>query len=151
MFILVFVVSFGAKKGTLASYATYWYTSFYENFLTRAQNLKKNLTLKELSKSNRYRFQFTVITTRTTIYLLFVFWCFFFTFGEFLLLLTFNFNNLNDLIPSGFFNFIKTHVVFLLDNSTASLNNTIFFYILFFTSCSFIFLLNLRYTMNVAY
>jgi len=151
MFILVFVVSFGAKKGTLLSYSTYWYTNFYQNFFAFTHNLGPNLTLKALVKSNRYRFQFTVITARTTIYLLFTFWCFFFFFGEFLLLLTFNFNNLNDLIPSGFFNFIKTHVIFLLDNGTASLNNTIFFYILFFTSCSFIFLLNLKYTMNASY
>ena len=151
MFILVFVVSFGAKKGTLLSYSTYWYTSFYQIFSAFTHKLGPNLTLKALTKSNRYRFQFTVITARTTIYLLFTFWCFFFFFGEFLLLLTFNFNNLNDLIPSGFFNFIKTHVIFLLDNGTASLNNTIFFYILFFTTCSFIFLLNLKYTMNASY
>ena len=95
-----------------------------------------------------HRFQFTIITSRTTIYLLFSFWCFFFFFGEILLLLTFNYNNLTDLIPSNFFMFTKSHVIFLMDNGNAYLNDVIFFYILFFTTCSLLFLLNLRYSFN---
>jgi len=45
----------------------------------------------------------------------------------------------------------KSHVVFLLDNSNAFLNEVIFFYIIFFTTCSLLFLLNLRYSFNDNY
>jgi hypothetical protein len=45
----------------------------------------------------------------------------------------------------------KTHTVFLMDNSNDFLNQTIFFYILFFTLSSFLFLFNLRYMSNYKY
>ena len=155
MLILVFVVSFGPKKGTILTYSSYWYANFYSNlqlFLSsrfEVSNISKNkTTVKHLM---RHRFQFTVITARPTIYLLFSFWCFFFFFGELLLLLTFNYNNLTDLIPSSYFNIIKTHVIFLTDNGSSYLNNIIFFYILFFTTCSLIFLFNLKYSFNYSF
>jgi len=44
--------------------------------------------------------------------------------------------------------FTKSHVIFLMDNGNAYLNDVIFFYILFFTTCSLLFLLNLRYSFN---
>lgn len=99
----------------------------------------------------KHRFQFTSITSRTTIYLLFSFWCFFFFFGEILLLLTFNYNTLTDLIPSNFFMSTKSHVIFLLQNGSTYLNEVIFFYILFFTTCALLFLLNLRYSFNYTF
>merc|ERR1711884_456123 len=68
-----------------------------------------------------------------------------------LLLITFNFNTLNDLIPSSFFTTLKTHVIFLLDNSITNLNSSIMFFILFFTTTALIFLLNLRYSFNYFY
>jgi hypothetical protein len=148
MLILVFVVSFGAKKGTILTYATYWYANFYNNFQMLTSTLNKQSSQTSLKNLLTHRFQFTIITSRTTIYLLFSFWCFFFFFGEILLLLTFNYNNLTDLIPSNFFMFTKSHVIFLMDNGNAYLNDVIFFYILFFTSCSLLFLLNLRYSFN---
>lgn len=151
MFILVFVVSFGAKKGTLASYATYWHNFFYQTFYMFVNSYNSKTFWLDFYKDVSYRFQFTVVTARPTIYLLFLFWCFFFFTGEFLLLLIFNYNTLNDLIPSGFFMFIKTHVIFLLENSNAYLNDIIFFYILFFTTCSFIFLITLKYSFNYHY
>jgi hypothetical protein len=148
MLILVFVVSFGAKKGTILTYASYWYSNFYNNFQLLTTSLNNKMSPTTLKLLLLHRFQFTIITSRTTIYLLFSFWCFFFFFGEILLLLTFNYNNLTDLIPSNFFMFTKSHVIFLLDNGNAYLNDVIFFYILFFTTCSFLFLLNLRYSFN---
>jgi len=148
MLILVFVVSFGAKKGTILTYASYWYANFYNNFQMLTTTLNRNSSQTTLKSILTHRFQFTIITSRTTIYLLFSFWCFFFFFGEILLLLTFNYNNLTDLIPSNFFMFTKSHVIFLMDNGSAYLNDVIFFYILFFTTCSLLFLLNLRYTFN---
>jgi hypothetical protein len=162
MFILVFVVSFGPKKGTIIVYSDSWYLGFYQTFMTYPTYLKKILTSTDWSNFgvisvrtlNHFllaRFQFTLLTSRSTIYLLFFFWCFFFFFGEILLLTTFNFNTLNDLIPSSFFLLFKTHTVFLMDNSNDYLNQIIFFYITFFTLSSFLFLLNLRYTSNYKY
>jgi NADH:ubiquinone oxidoreductase subunit 5 (subunit L)/multisubunit Na+/H+ antiporter MnhA subunit len=148
MLILVFVVSFGAKKGTILTYANYWYSNFYNNFQLLSTTLNNKNSQTNLKHLLKHRFQFTIITSRTTIYLLFSFWCFFFFFGEILLLLTFNYNNLTDLIPSNFFMFTKSHVIFLMDNGNAYLNDVIFFYILFFTTCSLLFLLNLRYSFN---
>jgi hypothetical protein len=58
------------------------------------------------------RFQFTSVTSRSTTYVLFLFWCFFFFFGEFLLLMMFNFNTISDLIPSHFFIATKSHMIF---------------------------------------
>ena len=148
MLILVFVVSFGAKKGTILTYSSYWYSNFYHNFQMLSSMLNDKNTKSNLKWLLIHRFQFTMITSRTTIYLLFSFWCFFFFFGEILILLTFNFNTLTDLIPSNFFMFTKSHVIFLMDNGNAYLNDVIFFYILFFTTCSLLFLLNLRYSFN---
>lgn len=147
MFILVFVVFFGPKKGTLVTYFSTWTTTYIQMYRLLAREVSHNNTpLYHRLKSWSYRFQYTVITSRTTIYLLFTFWIFFFFFGESLLLILFNYNTLTDLIPSSFFFHFKTHIVFMLDNSSNLLNDTIFFYILFFTFCSFSFLLNLRYT-----
>ena len=148
MLILVFVVSFGTKKGTILTYASYWYSNFYSNFQMFSSMLNTTASTTTLKQLLTHRFQFTMITSRTTIYLLFSFWCFFFFFGEILLLLTFNYNTLTDLIPSNFFMFTKSHVIFLMDNGNAYLNDIIFFYILFFTTCSLLFLLNLRYSFN---
>ena len=142
MLILVFVVSFGPKKGTVLTYAGFWNYPFYE-YLTNAFLANKAVLLS--------RFQFTVITARPTVYILILFWCFFFFFGEFLLLITFNYNTLTELIPSSFFTTTKSHVIFLLDNSNTYLGDTIFFFIIFFTTSALLFLLNLRYTFGYSY
>ena len=149
MFILVFVVSFGPKKSTLTVYSDIWHTDFYKTFQVLAQQSQSSV--KNLSSLFLYRFQFTVVTSRSTIYLLFFFWCFFFFFGEILLLILFNFNTLSDLIPSSFFFFFKSHVIFLLDNGNMFLNDIIFFFILFFTTSAFLFLLNLRVNFSNHY
>lgn len=148
MLILVFVVSFGPKKGTILSYSSYWYANFYNNFQLLTNTISPTTLHPTLKFYMQHRFQFTAVTSRTTIYLLFSFWCFFFFFGEILLLLTFNFNTLVDLIPSNFFMSTKSHVIFLLDNGSTYLNEIIFFYILFFTLCALLFLLNLRHSFN---
>jgi hypothetical protein len=147
MLILIFVVFFGPKKGVLASYLTYWLTNFRSNFKTLVNMTDGSLNFNKIVVDSFYNFQFTVITSRTTIYVLFTFWCFFFFFGEFLLLALFNFNTISDLITSNYFTFFKTHTVFMLDNSNNYLNEVIFFYILFFTTSAILFLLNLKYTL----
>ena len=148
MLILVFVVSFGPKKGTLLSYATYWYTNSYLNFWLLLNTVTSATSLKEVLTFMRSDFQFTIITSRITTYVLFLFWCFFYFFGESLLLMTFNFNNLNDLIPSSFFTHLKTHMIFLTSNSNSYLTTTIMYYIVFFTASAILFLLNLKYSFN---
>lgn len=152
MFILIFVVFFGTKKGTIGTYSWTWSPLFSESWalITRQAYLKTSQASHEL-RLYAYRFQHTALTSRLTISILFVFWCFFFFFGESLLLLTFNYNTLTDLIPSGFFLFSKAHIIFMTDSSNALLGDTIFFFILFFTTSSFAFLFNLRYTTSYNY
>ena len=152
MFILVFVVSFGTKKGTLATYSSAWspvYSS--SNFAIFRYLSSGKVDIKSFIKLQTYRFQHTALTSRPTVYVLVAFWCFFFFFGESLLLLTFNYNTLVDLIPSGFFVFTKSHAVFMTHSSNALLGDTIFFFILFFTTTAGAFLLNLKYTYTYSY
>jgi hypothetical protein len=114
----------------------------------------KNFDVRNFSNLNNYlmyRFQFTIVTCRTTIYLLFTFWLFFFFFGETLLLILFNFCTVTDSIYANCFVSFKTHVIFSLSISSSFLSNNVMFYIIFFTSSAFIFLLNMRYTFNYLY
>jgi hypothetical protein len=153
MFILIFIVSFGTKKGVLASYSGSWYP-IYRISLQQLLNfsVKEGLLGAKLNPSlYLYRFQHTNLTSRFTIYVLASFWCFFFFFGESLLLLTFNFNTLTDLIPSGFFVFTKSHVIFNTFSSSAFVGDAIFFFIVFFTASAVAFLLNLRYSFSYSY
>jgi len=153
MFILTFVVIFGPKKGVFTTYLSFWNFKYF-NFNQLFINFNKkysNFNLNNFNNYLLYRFQFTIVTCRTTIYLLFSFLLFFFFFGESLLVILFNFSTLTDSVPSSYFMFFKNHVIFDLNVSSLSLSNTVMFYILFFTSCSFIFLLNLRYTFNYFY
>ena len=99
----------------------------------------------------RFRFQFSLFTSRPTIYVLFIFWLFFLFCGELLLLVTFNYQTPTDLIPSTFFLLFKQHIPFLLDNTNQYLNNVIFFYITFFSLAAVLFLVNLRYTSLTTY
>jgi hypothetical protein len=97
------------------------------------------------------QFQFTSITSRSTSYFLFSFWIFFFFFGEQLFLVLFNYSTLVDSIISSSFFTIKQHVTFLLITSPSKLVTHINFYILFLTTCSFLFLFNLNYATQYAY
>lgn len=152
MFILVFVVSFGTKKGTLPTYSSLW-TSLYSQSFALFVNAKdlRSPNLSFFYKYNFYRFQHTALTSRLTVYILALFWCFFFFFGESLLLITFNYNTLADLIPSGFFVFIKSHAIFMTDSGNAFLGDAIFFFILFFSTSAASFLFNLKYTYAYSY
>jgi hypothetical protein len=98
MLILIFVVSFGPKKGTTLTYFFFWSVLFY-------QHIKHFKTY--FNGTQLVRFQYSIVTSRPTIYLLFLFWCFFTFSGELLLLIIFNYNNLSDLTPSTFFSINK--------------------------------------------
>lgn len=158
MFKLVFLVCFGTKKGTLPSYSSAWYTLYSRSIqlLNRLRSAKpESYSTWEyadfLRKGVVYRFQYTNLTSRFTVYILALFWCFFFFFGEALILITFNYNTLVDLIPSGFFNLTKSHVIFGTYSSNALISDIVFFYIVFFTTAAAAFLLNLRYTFTYSY
>lgn len=152
MFILTFVVIFGPKKGILTTYASFWNFKyfFYNQILINFIN-KKTFNHDFLNFYLLYRFQYTIVTCRTTIYLLFSFWLFFFFFGESLLMILFNFSTITDSVYSDYFFLFKHHTIFSLTTLSSFLSDTIMFYIIFFTTCSFIFLLNLRYTFNYFY
>jgi hypothetical protein len=150
MFTVTFIVSFGPKKGNLSAYAGYWYANFTNHLYSSLLFFKTNSSLPTLNWSMLHRFQFTIITSRSTTYFLFSFWCFFFFFGEILLLLMFNFSTLSDLIPSHFFISTKSHMIFWMDNSSTRLGEVIMFYIIFLTLCAFRFLTqtDLNFTYN---
>ena len=148
MFILIFIVAFGTKKGALAAYSPQW-----SSYLRRAFQGGVNLTQIAQSTTSFLvlRIQHTALTSRATSYTLFTFWVFFFFFGESLLLVLFNYNSLTDVIPSSFFVFIKAHLPFMLDNSNSFLGETVFFFISFFTPAAFLFLFSLKYSFNYSY
>ena len=143
---------FGPKKGVLTTYAGFWNFKYYEmsqiivNFLNF--DLRKAQTLNHYLL---YRFQFTIITCRTTVYILFSFWLFFFFFGESLLLVLFNFASVTDSVYGNYFFTFKNHNIFSINSFSGELASAISFYIAFFAACAFIFLINLRYTFNYFY
>lgn len=155
MFVLIFEVPFGTKRGTIASYCTAWYP-FYATSVLILMNRFFNLPVQTKGYYKDplfllYRFQHTALTSRLTIYILALFWCFFFFFGESLMLITFNYSTLIDLIPSSSFTTIKSHILFYTYSSNASLGNLITFFIIFFTISAVVFLINIRFPFSYTY
>ena len=152
MFILVFLVFFSTKKGTLLSYRVTWLPFFLQTFQALRITTFRPFSLFNLFIYNAtYRFQHTALTSRSTIYLLVLFWCFFFFFGESLLLVVLNYNTLTDLIPSGFFIFTKAHLLFMTLSFNSFISDMLFYFILFFALTAIMFLINLRYTSSYNY
>ncbi len=147
MFILNFIVMFGVKKGSIIVYRASWASLLSHQVFAVFYNFNK-YSFKELSRLYLYRFHYTAITSRTTSYFLFLFWLFFFFFGESLLLILFNYMTPVDSIMSHSFFMIKQHVIFLTDSISTKLTNTINFYIYFLTTCSFLYLINLNFSLN---
>jgi hypothetical protein len=125
----------------------FWST---EEFVkSRAYNYETQVwMLTEALRGYAYKYHFTAITSRSTSYLLFIFWIFFFFFGEFLLLLVFNYVSLFDSITSHSFFLIKQHIIFLTDSLSLKLSNSINFYIYFLTTSSILYLINLNFILN---
>lgn len=147
MFILIFIVAFGPKKGTLNTYNSFWNINFNVNNKILINFFNNTFNGIKLFNNNLiYRYQYTIITCRTTIYLLFFFWLFFFFFGETLLMILFNYSTVTDSIMGNYFFTFKNFTIFNLYTNTNYLSNVVMFYILFFTTASFIFLLNFKYT-----
>ena len=138
MFILVFTVMFGPKKGFKGIYLSLWILNNTYSNLSTLNTKNKNFLLW-------YRFQFTIITSRLTVYLLFFFWLFFFFFGELLLLLILNYSVLIDSITSTSFFNIKQHIIFYSFLNSNYLFIQINFYIIILTSLAFFYLINLTF------
>lgn len=151
MFVIVFIAVYGPKRGVLVTYESFWSFSYYLWNHQILNALKDKNTYLLINNYLFYRFQFTILTCRTTVYILFAFWLFFFFFGESLLLLVFNYSTLSDTINANYFFSIKNHTIFFLEGSSAFLNNTIMFYITFFSINALLFLINLRYSFNYNY
>lgn len=152
MFTLVFIVMFGPKKGVLTTYAGFWNFKYHDMCQILTNFLNTDLSsARALNAYLIYRFQFTIITCRTTVYILFSFWLFFFFFGESLLLILFNFTSATDAIYGNYFFTFKSHNIFSVTTFSAKLASAISFYIAFFAACAFIFLMNMRYTFNYFY
>lgn len=150
MFILSFVVIFGPKKSTPITYSTFWNFKINEQIFSILIN-KSYLSLTKILNTLTYRFQFTVVTARSTIYVLFAFWLFFFFFGETLLLIIFNYSTISDSLFSNYFTNVSFYTVFTLNTFSNFLLNNVMFFITLFTLLAFLFLLNLRYTFNYKY
>ena len=148
MFMLVFLVMFGPKKGSIIAYRSGWGSSFQYQLSMLSAHLYGR---SKLVAASVYRFQFTTITSRSTSYFLFSFWCFFFFFGEILLMITFNFSTPVDTIASSSFFTIKQHTIFYLDSLSTKLLGHINSYIYFLTTSAFMYLINLNYSYNYNY
>jgi hypothetical protein len=151
MFLLIFIVLYGSKKGTLVAYQTFWNYQFYYNLQSLIKHFNGAFNFRTFNVSNLYRYQLTILTSRMTVYVLLSFWIFFFFFGEMMLLIFFNYSSLTDVISSDFFFLFKSHTIFALSSFSYKLYITLNFYMLFFISCAFLFLLNLKYTSNYKY
>jgi hypothetical protein len=150
MFVLVFLVMFGPKKGSIVAYASAWDFNFTKHSQAITQYLN-SFTSNQLTHSLKYRFHFTTVTSRSTSYFLFSFWLFFFFYGETLLLVVFNYSTPIDTITSSSFFTIKQHIIFFLTTTSSQLTSHINFYIYFLTSCAFMYLMNLNYSYNYNY
>ena len=142
---LVYLAMFGVKKGSIVAYDSAWNFSFME--FNKATIFAQSKYLSLLG----YRFQQTVVTSRSTSYFLIVFWLFFFFYGETLLLILFNYSTPIDTISSSSFFILKQHVIFFLKTTPNKLVSFVNFYILVLTSSSFMYLTNLNYTYNYNY
>jgi hypothetical protein len=141
MLMLVFLVYFGPKKGSIVAYRSGWFNNLDIAIKMPSSNWAEIL----------YKFHFTTITSRTTSYFLLSFWIFFFFFGETLLLVTFNFSTTVDTITSSSFFIIKQHPFTYMSTFSATLMYHITFYIVFLTTSAILYLVNLNYSYNYNY
>ena len=151
MFILIFVVIFGPKKGVLTTYYTFWNLKLILNNKITINFLNKKNSFNIINFYSYVYYQFTIITSRTTTLILFFFWCFFFFFGEVLYSILFNFSTINDSIQSSIFFTLKSHTIFFLFNYSNYLSHIILFFIFFFTLNAFLFILNFKIYFNYFY
>jgi hypothetical protein len=140
MFILVFIVMFGPKKGFIGVYSSAWTVNSLFQLLTHYKS-----TVFSSRNFIPHYLQFTIITSRLTTYILFTFWLFFFFFGEILLLILLNYSVTVDTILSTSFFTVKQHIIFYISSMSSYLTTQINFYIFFLTSSALLYLVNLSF------
>jgi hypothetical protein len=153
MFSLVFLVMFGPKKGSVTSYVGSWDFKFNIQFISFLYSKVNAFVISgglinfrpTVLRFLASRFQFTAITSRSTSYLLLLFWLFFFHFGETLLLIVFNYSVTLDSINSSSFMLIKQHIPNSLNSTSNKLMSQINFFIFFLTPLAFSYLTCLGY------
>ena len=130
MFTLIFIVIYGPKKSTITAYQSFWkgITAGSSFTLINFLNSIKNFNLLNLLKVSA---QFTVFTGRSTAYVLFVFWLFFFFWGEYFLLLIYNYSSVVDIIQSTNFLSFKSHLALESSSTSANLSYLVNFFIFF--------------------
>jgi len=149
MFMLVFLVMFGPKKGSIVAYSPNWDFRYFKQLILLSATGHKDSSLSVLTYA--FKFQFTCVTSRLTTYFLFSFWCFFFFFGELLLLVIFNYVSTIDAISGNSFTVIKQHMIFYILTIPVKLSTHINTYIYFLTSCSFFYMINFTYSYSYRY
>lgn len=76
MFLLPLISLFGPKKGVLSTYLTFFNFKnyIYNNSITNYfKKMCLNLSYYEIIRLLNFNYQFTVLTSRTTVYILFCF------------------------------------------------------------------------------
>lgn len=141
MLMLVFLVMFGPKKGSIVAYRAGWFNNLDLGIISTSTTWSKLA----------HKFLFTSVTSRSTSYMLISFWTFFFFFGETLLLVTFNYSTTIDTIASSSFFTIKQHPFTYMSTFSTSLMYHITFYIVFLTTSAILYLINLNYSYNYNY
>lgn len=148
MFTLIFIVLYGPKKSPTHVYMHFWKFQF-SNLIALLTNFKNTKFSQIFFFNTSIIFnQFSLITGRLTIYVLFAFWLFFFFWGEYLLLVVFNYSTVTDSVVGNFFCSFKSHFIFSLNSSAQQLFYIVNFFIFFLATCALIFLLNLKFTFN---
>jgi hypothetical protein len=148
MFILIFIVMFGLKKGHIGVYASMW----GDNFKLQNRALKGSKHISEMYTTDIPGLYSTIfltsITSQLTSYILLIFWLICFSFGETFILILWNFSSLIDSITSNQFILIKQHIIMYTMSLTTSLLYSLNTYIYVLTISALFFLFNLTYRIN---
>jgi len=122
MFTLVVIVNFGIKKGVVGTYKLNWNNKSLFN--------KKNYNLIDSIKAINSDLQIYYILSKTSALIFFIFWLFFYNWGEKFLLIIFNFSSITDPIRSSAFTLTNSYSMFLLFSASFKLSNSLFFYVI---------------------
>lgn len=139
MFLLVFSVAFGPKKGVSSVYYT-----LLNNDITNLNFFSSKLK-NSISNFSIIKYQHSLFLSKFTSIVLFSFWLGFSFIGEDLLLVFFNFNTPIESIYSNFFLSFKSFFSYSILNFSTLTVDIIFFYIVLFTFIAINFLIFFKY------
>jgi hypothetical protein len=140
---LLFLTQFNIKKSPFITYSSLIFYKNNFNLITLKNNYKN---------SNKFLLNYsnTVIISKLTTYILFIFWTFFMFFGEYFLNIIFNISTLNETIYSSSFFLLKnSNYLWLYSFSSKLLYSLEFFiFIIYFSSLTFLVNYNLNINWN---